>query len=186
MMFLLPSSAIHFKSFFSSTPEDIQTTSFYPSAENAHHKCNYECSSFVSSRTQSFPHTRWHDFHLQFPNLHHHAWERERERESSLHHQSFWLLGLNHKKKTNETKLLPRIRELTYLLWSLIDKKYFFSKIFQLIIPLAFLNFSFETLQKDEKRAFSKAATRPKHCWMERTFKAAQWKPMNKQRMEQA
>lgn len=45
LMFLLPSSTTSNRSLFHSR-KDIQTT-FYPSAQNAHHKCNYECSSVV-------------------------------------------------------------------------------------------------------------------------------------------
>lgn len=64
--FFLPPSTPN-RSLFHSR-KDIQTT-FYPSAENAHHKCNYECSSLVCRGKSSSRHTRRHDFHLQFPNL---------------------------------------------------------------------------------------------------------------------
>lgn len=52
MMFQLPSPPIRSTSnhFFHSR-KDIQTT-FYPSAENAHHKCNYECSPLLTPATR--------------------------------------------------------------------------------------------------------------------------------------
>lgn len=55
---------VHFKQFFHSR-NDIQTfrTSFQPSVENAHHKCNYKRSPFASRWRQSSAPQQSHNLH---------------------------------------------------------------------------------------------------------------------------
>lgn len=132
-------SPIHFKAFFCSR-KDIQTT-IYPSAENALHKCNYECSSLVLAFRESF--------NVLTPAEQLSSSSIPQFTSSPLNIKKVFLLlvsafmSLSRGKKTSENVLM----EIDICAHSLARVRRLFCSKFSLIIHLAFSTFYFKSSQ---------------------------------------